>query len=259
MGRRLTFLVLLAAVATLGVTASQAEVIQEGNVRVKFNTDFAPHSLPRTHAAPVRIHIQGAIATTDGTHPPPLRWLEVELNRKGQISTTGLPTCSASQLQSTSTDQALALCGPSVVGRGDFRAEVSLGSSVPAVGKIVAFNSRLAGKPALLLHFFANVPIRFTLVVPLTITRKGKGEFGTLLRTKVPQLAGGLGSITKIDLLMGRQYSAAGKRRSYVSAACSAPPGLNVAVFPFARARFRFEGHRKLGSKLTSVCQVRSP
>lgn len=257
MGRRTAIFALLAVLVVGVAAASGAEVLQRGNLRVKFDADFAPHALPRDHPAPVHIEIQGAIATTDGSHPPALRRLEVELNRNGLITTDGLPICSAARLQSTSTEQAMARCGSAVVGHGDFDAQVALGGEVPASGKIVAFNSRLDGRPALLLHFFARIPIRFTLVVPLRIAHKADGEFGTLLRTRVPQLAGGLGSITQIDLTIGRRYSAGGEPRSYVSAACSAPTSLDFAVFPFARARFHFDGHRSIASQLPGNCRVR--
>ena len=254
--KRLLIAVLLVGLALAAVSASEAEVIQKGNLRVKFDADFIPHQLPRTHPAPVQIEIRGEIATTDGSHPPPLQRLEVELNRNGKLSTVGLPTCSAPLLQSTTTGQALQRCSAAVVGGGSFSAVVALSGDVPASGRVIAFNSRLHGKPALLLHFFAQVPVRFTLVVPLTIA-KHSGEFGTLLRTRVPQLAGGLGSITRIDLKIGRRYSFAGKRRSYVSAACSAPTAFTLAPFLFARARFRFESHPQIDSKILTFCRVR--
>lgn len=256
--KRQVFVTALLAAAVFGtVAASQAETLQKGNVRVKFDADFSPHALPRRDAAPVKIEIEGGIATTDGSHPPPLQWLEVELNRKGELSAVGLPVCSAPLLQSTTTEQALSRCGSAMVGKGSFDAAVALSGDIPASGRIVAFNSRLHGKPALLLHFFAQVPVRFTLVVPLTITRKSSGEFGTLLRTRVPRIAGGLGSITRIDLTIGRRYSFAGRRRSYVSAACSALPGTSFAFFAFARARFRFESNPEFHAKLLKTCQVR--
>lgn len=248
---------LLVALALLGVAISQAEVIQRDGLRVKFNAGFDPHVLPRDRPAPVRIHVQGSVATTDGSHPPPLSWLEVELNRNGRLTTKGLPVCSARVLQSTTTTQARTRCRRAVVGRGAFRAEVELGGEVSARGKIIAFNSRIHGSPALLLHFFARAPVRFTLVVPLKISHRGRGEFGTLLRTRVPRLAAGLGSVTRFDLTLGRRYSAGGGRRSYLSASCSAPRGLRRAVFPFARARFRFESHPEISSKLAGSCLVR--
>lgn len=258
MRRRPVIYALLALFAFVGATASQAEVLQNGNLRVKFDAEFDPHSLPRQKPASVQIKISGSIKTTDGTHPPPLRWLEIELNRNGKLATAGLPVCSAPLLQSTTTEQAFDRCGSAVVGRGNFQAVVALGGDVPTSGKIIAFNSRLAGKPALLLHFFAGVPARFTLVVPLKITRKSKGEFGTLLRTRVPKLAGGLGSVTEIDLTIGRRYSSGGRPHSYISAACGAPKGLNIAIFPFTRTRFRFENHQKISAKLTKTCRVSS-
>jgi hypothetical protein len=257
MRRRLAIFALLAFVAIGGV-AARAENIQSGDVLVKFDAGFDPHTLPRTRPAPVRIEIKGSITTTDGSHPPSLRWLEVELNRNGRLETRGLPICSAPLLQSTTSEQALARCDKAVVGRGEFHAVVALGGDVPTSGKIIAFNSRLKGKPALLLHFFAAVPTHFTLIAPLKISPESKGEFGTLLRTRVPKLAGGLGSITQINLRIGRRYSSGGRSRSYVSAACSAPPGTNIAPFNFARARFRFAGHPEVRSTLTDFCQVRS-
>ena len=104
---------------------------------------------------------------------------------------------------------------------------------------------------------FAGVPVRFTLVVPLTIGHLREGNFGTVLRAQIPRLGGGLGSITEIDLTIGRRYSYAGRRRSYVSAACGAPSGLDEVPFPFARGTFRFEGHREIRETLPRVCRVR--
>lgn len=246
------------ALLTLGFgTVSRAEVEQVENLRVIFDASFDPRKLPRDRPAPVKVEIEGKIITLDGSHPPPLRWLEVELHRNGKLFSKGLPICQASTLQSTSTQTALARCGPALVGRGSFRADVNLGREVPATGRIIAFNSRLQGKPALMLHMFAAVPVRFTLVVPLRIGRSDKGEFGTVLRAKIPRIGGDLGSVTEIELNIERRYSFGGQRRSYASAACSAPSGLGFAFFTFARARLRFAGHREIRTSLVRDCLVR--
>jgi len=256
MRRRVVIPAVIALLAATWGTSSSAETVQNGNLRVTFDADFAPNVLPRHQPAPVEVRVTGRIATTDGSHPPPLRWIEVKINRKGRLYSRGLPACTAPALQSTSTESALARCRPALVGRGSFRAEVKLGREIPAAGKILAFNSRLGGKPALLLHLFAGAPVRFTLVVPLTIGHISEGEFGTVLRAKIPRLGGDLGSVTEIDLTLGRQYTAGGKRRSYVSAACSAPPELGEAIFPFARGSFRFQGHPNFEETLLRVCRV---
>lgn len=257
MRRRLAIPLLVALLALSSGAVSRAEVEQKDGLRVSFDADFSPRELPRNRPAPVKVEIQGRIATLDGSHPPALRWLEIELHRSGRVSSEGLPVCSAPILQSTSTETALARCRPALVGRGSFRADVLLGREVPATGEILAFNSRKGGKQSLLLHFFAGVPVRFTLVVPLTIGHRPEGQFGTVLRARVPRLGGGLGSITEIDLAIARQYRFRGERRSYLSAACGAPAALASALFPFARASFRFESHRAIRTTLIRGCRVR--
>jgi hypothetical protein len=250
----------LAALLALAAAAGAwAAVEKSGNILVRFNADFSPHSLPRETPAPIEVTIKGDVTTSDGSHPPPLQWLEVELNRNGHLYTKGLPSCSPSLLQSTSSDEANARCGRALVGRGSFSADIALGSNKPvtSTGRILAFNGRRAGKPALLLHFFGGVPVRFTLVVPLRIGHRKDAQFATVLRARIPKLANGFGSITQIDLTLGRRWSFAGKRRSYLSAACSAPADFTAVPFSFARARFRFEDRPEIRSTLTRSCRVR--
>lgn len=257
MRRRIAIPALIALLAIGWTATSRAETRIIEGLRISFDANFTPNVLPRDRPAPVNVEIHGGVATTDGSHPPPLRWLEVSLNRNGRLSTKGLPGCSASLLQSTSTDTALDRCRPALVGQGKFRAQVMLGREIPAAGRILAFNSRQGGKRLLQLHLFAAAPVRFTLVVPLQIGHRDEGEFSTVLRAKIPRLAGDLGSVTEIDLTIGRRYSFAGERRSYISASCALPLGLNAAVFPFARGTFRFEGRPKFTETLLRGCQVR--
>jgi hypothetical protein len=259
MRRGLPIFVLAALLALSAAAVTHAVVQKKDNQVVHFDAEFSPHSLPRQTPAPIEVTIKGAVATTDGSHPPPLKVLEIELNRNGRLYTKGLPSCSPSRLQSTSTAEAKSRCGSALVGRGSFRAEVELGTNNPvaANGEVLAFNGRLKGKPALLLHFFGGAPVHFTLVVPLAIGHRRDGEFGTVLRTRIPRLANGFGSITQIELSLGRRWRFAGKARSYLSAACSAPSGFPEVPFTFARAKFRFEGHSEISSTLEKVCRVR--
>jgi hypothetical protein len=258
--RRRPLIFVLAALLALAVsTVAWATVEKQGNVLVHFEAGFSPQALPRERPAPIEVTIKGAVSTTDGTHPPPLDTLEIELNRNGQLYTKGLPACSPSLLQSTSTSQAKVRCGPALVGHGNFKADIALGGNNPvtATGEILAFNGRRAGKPALLLHFFGAAPARFTLVVPLLIARRATGTFGTVLRTRIPKLVNGFGSITQIDLSLGHRWSFHGKRRSYLSAACRAPGNFTQIPFTFARARFRFDGQPAIRATLLKFCRVR--
>jgi hypothetical protein len=259
MRRRLPIFVLAALLALAAATIAWGAVAKSGKVLVHFNADFSPHALPREAASPIEVTIKGAVTTSDGSHPPPLQQLDVELNRNGRLYTNGLPSCPSASLQSTSSSEARARCGRALVGHGSFSADIALGDTKPVTsgGEILAFNGRRAGKPALLLHFFGGVPVRFTLVVPLRIGHRKDGAFGTVLRARIPQLANGFGSITQINLSLGRSWSFAGKRRSYLSAACNAPKGFTQVPFPFARARFRFQDRPDVSSTLIKSCRVR--
>jgi hypothetical protein len=242
--RRLATLTLLLLGAVVFVAAAQAEVIQSGDVRVNFLAEFSPTSLPREAPAPITVEVGGKISTTDGSHPPALRTLRVELNSAGRIDATGLPVCEPSLLQSTDTAAALARCGPAKV--GDVK------------GRALVFNSTVSGRPGMLIHIFIAEPAGVTFVIPLKISHQ-PGQFGTVLTAHVPTLVGGLGSVTDLRLRIGRLYGYRGTTHSYLSAACAAPPGFPGAPFSLARGNFGFEGGRTIHLTLTRHCQVRKP
>jgi hypothetical protein len=73
----------------------------------------------------------------------------------------------------------------------------------------------------------------------------------------IPNLAGGLGSVTKIDLRIGRNYTYRGQQHSFLSASCPAPAGFPGAIFSLARGSFFFADGRKLETTLTRTCRVR--
>ena len=258
MRKRLVIVAVLLASALFGASVTRGELSQNGNLRISFGGDFAPRSLPRDRFAPVTVSIEGAISTTDGSHPPALSRFEIALNRNGRLSTRGLPVCTGPALQSTTTEAALARCRPALVGHGSFKADVqATEATTPARGTILIFNARLKGRPALLLHFYGTVPVRATFVLPLLIGHRSAGPFGTVLATKIETLAGGAGSITEIDLSIGREYAYRGQRRSFISASCAAPAGFPGAVFTFARGSFYFADGRQIHTTLTRDCRVR--
>src|ERR1700760_3875251 len=102
--RRIVTIALLLAACGAPAALARAEVVQSGDVRVNFRADFSPRSLPRERPAPITLSVGGRISTTDGTEPPSLRKLRVELNSAGQIDAHGLPACKATMLQSTSSE-----------------------------------------------------------------------------------------------------------------------------------------------------------
>jgi hypothetical protein len=258
MRHRLPILALLALLALGGAAVARGELAGVGDLRISFRGGFAPRSLPRDRLAPVTVSLEGRIWTTDGSHPPPLQTLEVELNRHGAIFTRGLPDCAASALQATTSEAALGRCGPALVGKGTFTAVLdSSEGPIPVNGKLLAFNGSVHGQEALLLHFHANRPVQATLVLPFAISHPTRGEFGTLLTTVVPTLAGGLGSVTGVDLKLGREFHYRGRRVGFLNASCAAPAGWSGVGFNLARGRFHFTGRPVMKLNLSGSCRVR--
>jgi hypothetical protein len=254
---RLAIGLLLAAVLLTGGIA-QGERVQIGKVIVGFDGGFSPRSLPRHEPVPITVNFAGSIGTTDGSHPPALRRLQIEVNRHGRLTTRGLPRCSAPLLQSTDSDVALARCRPALVGRGRFAADLEFDQEgLPAKGRVLIFNARHRGEPALLFHVFGTVPVRATLVLPMTIVRREKGQFGTVLSAVIPRLAGGLGSITHLSMRIGRTYSFRGERLSFISGSCATLAGFQSAIFPLARGNFSFSDGSQLEITLNRRCRVR--
>ncbi len=258
MRRRLATLALLLIATGALAAVARAEIVQSGDLRVAFRGSFSPQTLPRERPAPIAVELDGEISTTDGSQPPPLQQLRLELNSAGRIDARGLPACRGAALQATSSEQALERCRPARIGHGQFEARLLFsGRPILVDGRALVFNGPVDGRPGMFIHIYISHPVKVTLVIPLKIER-GSGSFGTVLSTRVPKLAGGIGSITELQLRIGRRYSYRGVAHSYLSAACAAPEGFPGATFPFARAAFSFPGGRTMHTVLSRSCQVRS-
>lgn len=257
--RRLALTSALLATALLGGGIARGELVQRGDLRLAFDGGFAPNALPRERAAPVTVSLSGSVATTDGSRPPQLRLISIAINRYGRLSTRGLPTCPPGQLEQTSTRTALSRCRGALVGHGHFGANIDFPDRTPfpVEGRIVAFNSRSHGRPAILLHIYGWSPVQATIVLTFKITHPRSGDFGTVLSTRIPRIASDLGYVTDIDLTFGRRYRFEGRRRSFLSARCAAPAGFPGAIFAFAKGSFSFANGQRLTTTLARDCRVR--
>jgi hypothetical protein len=252
---------ILALFLALGLTCAAlapAEVLQHGHVRVKVTGAIAPQKLPRSGAAPIGVEIGGQIETTDGSPPPQLTSMAIELNREGVIDAKGLSLCPYSALEPASSARAMANCRSALVGRGSFQAEVSLTGqeSYTAKGKLLAFNGRKAGKPVLFAHIYSPRPFATSFVITFKIKHASGRQFGTAMVAQLPQTLSSWGKLTGIELNLDRRYSVGGKRRSYLSAGCPAPKGFGKVSFPLARTSFGFAGGPTLRGTLTRSCKA---
>lgn len=256
--RRALLAATLLALGALLVPLASAEVSQKRGVRVSVDGSLAPSKLPRDGAAPVAVSFSGEIGSTKSSGPPQLRKVEIAINRHGHLDTRGLPRCEMGDIDPSTTQEAIAACRSSLIGEGRFSANVKLPeqSPFPSKGKILAFNGRFGGRPAVFAHIFGTSPVPTSIVLPFAIADAG-GTFGTVLTASLPQATGDWGYVTGIGMTLKRKYSFRGERRSYMSAGCPAPAGFRQVFFPLARTTFSFEGGLAVTSTLTRSCRVR--
>jgi hypothetical protein len=252
-------LVALVTALTLGLAAvAVAEVGEAGNIVIKFHGSIAPVKLPRHGSAPVGVQMGAKIRTKDGTPPPRLTEIVLEINKHGEIDPTGLPLCSLGKLHNASAARAKRVCGDSEVGHGNVTSRIHLREQeeFSTNGPLLAFNGRYKGKPAIFAHVTSNGRLAITYVIIFQI-KKAKGAYGTALVAKVPSIASGSGFISAFDLSLKRSYMSGGKKHSYVSAACHLPSEVPIGEFPFARATYVFEDGTKVSEKLEKTCKAR--
>lgn len=254
----------LVSVALLGLASlaaapsARAELVERGDLFVKFSGGIAPNALPRDRLAPISIEVEGTVKTLSGARPPALRRISIGINRGGRIDTRGLPVCHASDIDPGTSAEALAACRSARVGNGRYLANTAFPeqSTFPSRGRIVAFNSVDHGHPAILAHVYGSHPVPTTRIIFFRIRHHG-GTFGTSLTARLPASVNRYGYLRQISLHLFRVFRYRGRAHSYLSAACAAPPGFPGAVFPFARASMAFGDGRTLASTLTRSCRVK--
>ncbi|HXS48173.1 MAG TPA: hypothetical protein VN756_12025 [Solirubrobacterales bacterium] len=256
---RIALIAVLCTAALIGATVARGEIAGEGGLFVSFGGGFAPRTLPRDRDVPVKVNLKTSIKTADGGRPPQLRSISFAVNRYGRVTTKGLPACRPAQLESTDSQLALARCRPALVGHGDFGANVEFPnrSPFPVRGRMLAFNGRAHGRPAILLHIHGSNPVEVTVVLAFTIRHPQQGKFGTVLSAKIPRLASDVGYVTDVSLVFNREYRYRGKRYSFLSARCAAPTGFPGAIFSFTRGTFNFADGKQIVTTLTRDCVVR--
>ncbi len=249
--------VVLAAV--LFSAAAHAAVVKEGNLRITVLSQVKPFKLPRLGTAPIAVFLSGHIAAVDGGTPPQLQQMTIDVNRHGVLQSKGLPTCSLERIKTVSSSRALSLCKRALVGSGRFWASVVLPGQrpYPTRGRLLIFNGRERGSPALYAHIFTTIPFATSFVIPFRVSHLGGGEYGTELKASLPRALGTWGFVDRIKLTLRRQYIAGGERRSYFNAGCPAPAGSGGTSFSLARARFEFEDQAPITLTVPKACLVK--
>jgi hypothetical protein len=257
-GKKRIALALAAFVCLFVTSLASAELVERGDLFVKFQGGIAPTALPRHADAPISVRVDGTVRSLSKERPPALRYITIAINRGGRIDTRGLPLCRRSQIEAASSAQALATCGPALVGQGRFAGAVTFPeqTAFPLQGKILAFNARADGGRAILAHVYGDDPFPNTRILTFRI-RKTQGTYGTVFNASLPASINRYGYLKRIVLNLRREFVHRGRTRSYLSAACAAPAGTRIGIFPFVRVSMTFADGRKLASTLIRTCSVR--
>ena len=249
------------ALALSSATLASAVITQKENLRVAVTGKLSPKKLPRKGTAPISVSVGWDIATVDGSPPPKLKKLRIEINRNGHFETEGLPTCPYAKIQPATTQRALSNCRSALVGQGSFSANIALkgqeGESYPAKGQLLVFNGEEKGKPVLFGQIYAAHPFATSFVIVFKVSPVKKGDYGTALTAVLPASLRSWGDLTGIQMSLSRRYHYEGKSRSYVSAGCPAPKGFKLASFKLAKTSFSFTGGKELASTVTGDCKAR--
>jgi hypothetical protein len=256
--RRIVISAAALAAALVLATVATGAVIQQANLRITVLSQILPYKLPRQGTAPIAVFISGHVGTPDGSIPPQLQAMSVKVNRHGLLQSEGLPRCTLPEIEAVSSEQALSNCADALVGSGRFWATIVLPDQrpYPTRGKLLVFNGKSKGKPALFAHIYTTNPFATSFVIAFTIKRISKGPYGTELSASLPQALGSWGFVDRIKLTLRRKYSYRGGQRSYFNAGCPAPEGTNRTSFPLALASFYFAGQKPIALGVQKSCGV---
>jgi hypothetical protein len=257
---------LLAAVALLAALiasgAARADTVTGDNVRIGFRAWILPQALPRGDPSPVSLRFTGRVHPLGEQRPSALRRVTIQVNRHAVFSTRGLPRCRRSRLVATRTSEAVALCGPALIGSGRFRSHIDIPEQAPfpAVGRVLAFNTTLHGHRAVALHISGIDPVPTTTVLVATLTGSGPtpGQFGSELTIEMPTIGDEWGYVTGFDLTLHRRYRYRGRAMSVVRASCPAPAGFDRVPFKAARGIFELADGQTLTRTLSGSCRAAS-
>jgi hypothetical protein len=221
LSRLLAICCALAAFAAAGI--AEGALVKVNDIVLRANGGFQPQTLPRHRFAPIEFEGFFEVSGRGGRPPVKLSEVVIDFDRDGRLSTAGLPSCSPSFLAAAGTREGREACGGAIVGTGRVEAFVALagGGAVQGSAPLTIFNGpRQEGNPTVVLHARMTFPETQTFAILVPIERR-PGGFRYRARLTVPEIAGGRGALTRVEVEIGRRFQGGGKRRSYVSARCS--------------------------------------
>lgn len=238
------FVWVLALALAVGVSS-----LATGANTQKITMDVKPSSQKKTKYGAGSINVVTLTDDSDGGVDAASR-AQLKFDDDIKFTAQGLPTCKESQIQGTTTQQAIQACGKTQVGKGAATAAVGGDPNAPVQTVVTAFNGQpKGGKPVLLLHTRSQALGLTTILVG--VLKNASGIYGKELDVSIDPLPFGT-ALTRFQTKVQKSFRVAGKNRSYVSARCFD----NNKTWNYA-GKFTFEGYARNATD-TQKCQVKS-
>jgi hypothetical protein len=229
MRKRLIAIVALATAAALAVAVTAAAVKSptltgpDGNTQ-NIAVSITPKKLSKKKQTPVTLNVKTETSSTTNANgvPSPAIRAVLDFDKDTHINAKGMPTCDASKIENTSTEEALRACKSAKIGEGVAHALLPVGAKVFNVEQTVtAFNGQpQGGHPVILLHTYGTTPVTVTAVLSGPVTNRNKEGYGPRLDLNIPLFGGGQGALIDFQAKIHKNFRYKGKKVSYVSSSC---------------------------------------
>lgn len=223
MPRRLaTALIAIGALASLWVSSASGVVvyIPITNVQIFVGPWVIPKRLPRVEAAPIALSLDGRIKTRNGSQPPALQELVLDLDRHISIDARGIPVCKRSQ-RDLRFPVLKSQCKDAIVGKGKLGLQIQFPEQPPVSSEseliVVNGGRRTTGEATLYAVANLTQPITTSLVMTIEITKRPEGNRMVI---KVPALANGAGSLTFLRANLRKRFARNGKAVDFLTGRC---------------------------------------
>jgi hypothetical protein len=256
MRKRFISIAVLAALVAAAVPVSAAlagETVTgpDGNTQ-SIEATVTPKALYKKTASPATLSVEVKTGSTTAANgvPSPATHDVIDFDKNLSLTTKGLPTCNATQLQNTSTEVAERVCGKAKIGSGTAITLLPTPSTVyTEPTTVTAFNGvPQGGKPVVLLHAYGATPVQTTLVLVGVVSNYNKEGYGPRLDVTIPPLGGGSGAITDFKVKIKKTWSYKGQKLSFINAKCPASKKLKY------RGAFSFADGITINATTTQTC-----
>jgi hypothetical protein len=177
---------------------------------LKVDGEPKPRALPKRVMAPIAVAARGEIVSADGSQPPALREMVVDLDKNAEIHAADFPSCGLRRLEGRGAAEVRSACRDAIVGRG--KALIGVGSSERGSVEVplTLVNGGVAGSiTRLFVHGEIPAPEPVAIVSVAKVEKARKGRYGHTATWRIPSILDGAGSLLELNFQLERGYVSA--------------------------------------------------